>query len=99
VTTATAARFGLRVGTTLRVRALRLVVTGIIRPERPATNFWTETPGAAAPTVAQGTSGASYWVGTVFVGPGALHLVESLLNPEYMQVTWGFPVAGGRGGG
>jgi putative ABC transport system permease protein len=96
VTTATAARFGLRVGTTLRVRALRLVVTGIIRPERPATNFWTETPGAAAPTVAQGTSGASYWVGTVFVGPGALHLVESLLNPEYMQVTWGFPVAVSR---
>ena len=96
VTTATAARFGLRVGTSLRVRAVRLMVTGIIRPEHPATNFWTETPGAAAPTPTQGPSGSSYWAGTVFVGPGALGLVESFLNPEYMQVTWGFPVAVSR---
>jgi putative ABC transport system permease protein len=94
VTTATAARFGLRVGTSLGVRrGVRLVVTGIIRPQHPGANFWTETPGAAAPIATQGTSGSSYWVGTVFVGPGALELVESLLNPEYMQVTWGFPVA------
>jgi putative ABC transport system permease protein len=96
VTTATAARFGLRVGSTLSVRAVRLMVTGIIRPEHPATNFWTETPGTAAPIVTQGTSGTSSWVGTVFVGPGALQLVESVLNPEYMQVTWGFPVVASR---
>jgi len=97
VTTATAARFGLRVGSTLRTRrAVWLVVTGIIRPEHPATNFWTETPGAAVPTAAQGAAGSSYWAGTVFIGPGALRLAESFLNPEYMQVTWGFPVAVGR---
>ena len=97
VTTATAARFGLRVGASLRVRrAVRLMVTGIIRPEHPATNFWTDTAGAAAPIMAQGTSGSSYWIGTVFVGPAALQLVESFLNPEYTQVTWGFPVAVNR---
>ncbi len=97
VTTATAARFGMRVGTGLRVRgAVRLLVTGIIRPEHPAANFWTEAPGAAVPTMTQGTSGSSSWVGTVFVGPGALQLVQSFLNPEYMQVTWGFPVAVSR---
>jgi putative ABC transport system permease protein len=97
VTTATAARFGLRVGTSLTVgRAVRLVVTGIIRPEHPATSFWTETAGAAAPIMTRGTSGSSYWAGMVFVGPGALRLVESFLNPEYMQVTWGFPVAVSR---
>jgi putative ABC transport system permease protein len=97
VTTATAARFGLRVGTSLSVRrALRLTVTGIIRPEHPATNFWTETPGAAAPTMEQGTSGSSYWIGTLFAGPGALPLAESFFNPQYTQLTWGFPVAVGR---
>lgn len=97
VTTATAARFGLRIGTTLRMsQAVRLLVTGIIRPEHPTTNFWTETPGAAAPTMMQGTAGLSYWIGTVFIGPGALGLVESFLNPEYMEVTWGFPVAVSR---
>jgi putative ABC transport system permease protein len=94
VTTATAARFGLRVGSSLRVsRAVRLMVTGIIRPEHAATNFWTETPVAAVPTTVEDASGASSWVGAVFVGPGALPLVESILNPEFMQVTWGFPVA------
>jgi putative ABC transport system permease protein len=97
VTRATAARFGLRVGSSLGVRrAVRLMVTGIIRPEHPATNFWTETPLAATPTTMEGSSGASFWVGTVFVGPGALPLVESILNPEFMQVTWGFPVEVGR---
>jgi putative ABC transport system permease protein len=96
VTTATAARFGLRVGSSLRIRGLGLMVTGIIRPELPATNFWTETAGAAAPTVAQGTSGPDYYVGTVFVGPGALVPAESFLNLLYTQVTWGFPVAVSR---
>ena len=97
VTTATAARFGLRAGTSLSLsRAVRLMVTGIIRPEHPATNFGTEIPVAAAPTTAQGPSGSTYWVGTVFVGPGALQQIESLLNPVFMQVTWGFPVAVGR---
>jgi putative ABC transport system permease protein len=97
VTTATAARFGLRPGSTLTPgRAVRLLVTGIIQPRHPATNFWTETPLAAAPTSMQGTSGAAYWIGTVFVGPGALGAVQTLLNPGYMQVTWGFPVAVNR---
>jgi putative ABC transport system permease protein len=93
VTTATAARFGLRVGSVLGVQAVRLVVTGIIRPGHPATNFWTEDPAAAVPTVTQGSAGSSYWTATVFIGPGALPLMESFLNPEDMQVTWGYPVA------
>jgi putative ABC transport system permease protein len=98
VTTATAARFGLRIGSTLGFgRSVRLTVTGIIRPQHLASSFWAEARGAAAPTTGQSSlSGATYWVGTVFVGPGALQPMESLLNPEYTQVTWGFPVAVGH---
>jgi putative ABC transport system permease protein len=95
VTAATAARFGLRVGSGLGVgQTVRFVVTGIIRPRLLGTNFWTEIPSAAGPiTMQDSVSGASYWAGTVFVGPGGLQPVESLLNSEYMQITWGFPVA------
>ena len=54
VTTATAARFGLRVGTRLSVGPVQLVVTGIIRPAHPASAFWTETPWRPGPTLMPG---------------------------------------------
>ena len=40
VTTATAARFGLRVGDQLTAGAVTVVITGIIRPANPAATFW-----------------------------------------------------------
>ena len=44
VTTATAARFGLKVGARLNAGPVQLVVTGIIRPTNPASAFWSEEP-------------------------------------------------------
>lgn len=98
VTTATAARLGLRVGARLTMgRTLRLVITGIIRPVRPASAFWSEDPGAARPLLMPGSSSQpSHWAGAVFIGPGALPLVESSLNAGLMQLTWAFPAALGR---
>jgi len=31
-----------------------------------------------------------YWIGTAFIGPGALPLVETTLDPTEMQVTWAY---------
>ena len=42
VTTATAARFGLRVGARLNAGPVQLVITGIIQPVNPAADFWTD---------------------------------------------------------
>ena len=98
VTTATAARFGLRVGALLRVgtseRPERVVVTGIIRPVDPASVFWTQNRVAASPVLAAASSSQlPYWVGAVFIGPGALLEIQSGLDAVGMQVTWVYDVA------
>jgi putative ABC transport system permease protein len=115
VTTATAARFGLRVGTHLTIRpgpandasfggspqgpqnAVRLVITGIIRPVQPSSAFWSEDPGAARPLPMPSTSAKqSRWDGAVFIGAGALPAVVANLDSDLMQATWAVPAALGR---
>ena len=93
VTTGTAARLGLRVGARLHAGIVELVVTGIIRPADPAATFWTQSAAAARPVLSQGSSGQQYWTGAVFIGAGALPLIESTLDPAEMQVTWVYAAA------
>jgi putative ABC transport system permease protein len=94
VTTATAARFGLKVGTRLNAGQVQLVVTGIIRPTNPASTFWSQEPVAARPTLTPGAAPAlPYWIGTAFVGPGALPLIEANIGAGEMQVTWAYAAA------
>ena len=89
VTTATAARFGLTVGARLNAGPAQLVVTGIIRPANPASAFWSEEPVAARPALTQAAAPqAPYWIGAVFIGPGALPLIEASIGTEEMTVTW-----------
>jgi putative ABC transport system permease protein len=95
VTTATAARFGLRAGSRLHAGPVQLVVTGIIAPVLPASAFWSTDPLAARPVLAPATSGEPYWTGGIFIGAGALPLIESSLNPV-MNGTWWYPAALGR---
>lgn len=97
VTTATAARFGLKVGARLNAGPVQLVVTGIIRPTNPASAFWSEEPVAARPALTPGAlPQLPYWIGAVFIGPGALPLIESNLGTEEMTVTWVYTAALGR---
>ena len=94
VTTANAARFGLRVGDRLTAGPVQLVITGIIQPVNPAADFWTVLPAAATPTVSPATAPQlPYWIGAVFIGPGALPLIESGLDTSEMLVTWEYAAA------
>ena len=97
VTTTTAARFGLKVGTRLDAGPVQLVITGIIRPANPASAFWSEDAVAAKPALTPGSSAQPpYWIGTVFVGPGALPLIEGTIGTGEMQVTWVYTAVLGR---
>jgi putative ABC transport system permease protein len=98
VTAATAARFGLRVGDHLDMGpAVRLVITGILRPVHPAADFWSENPGVSRPVLIGGTSAAAaHWTGTLFIGAGALPLVTTGLNANLMLLTWVVPADLGR---
>ncbi len=104
VTTATAARFGLRVGDQLTAGGVTVAITGIIRPMDPAATFWTRGL-STAPVLTPGVSShRPYWTAAVFVGPGALPFVEADLNTNEMIVTWEYATAltqltAGRAGG
>ena len=97
VTTATAARFGLRVGTRLSMGpTVRLVITGIIRPVHPGADFWTDDPAVARPTLIAGTPPKpAHWAGALFIG-GGLPQVISGLNESLMLLTWVVPTDLGR---
>jgi putative ABC transport system permease protein len=94
VTTADAARFGLRVGDRLGAGPVQLVITGIIQPVDRAADFWTVLPAATTPAVSPSTAPQlPYWIGAVFIGPGALPLIEGVLDTSEMLVTWEYPAA------
>jgi putative ABC transport system permease protein len=98
VTTATAARFGLRPGSRLTLglpgRPVTLVVTGIIRPARPAEAFWTLDPDAAAPSLNRPLRDAPpYWLGAAFVGPGELAGLQTVFGLQDMSLVWDYPLA------
>jgi putative ABC transport system permease protein len=97
VTAATATRLGLRVGTQLGAGPVQLVVTGIVQPTSPAATFWTQDRTVAAPVLTPSTTSQSaFWLGAAFIGPGALPLIEPVLNTGEMEVTWVFATALGQ---
>jgi putative ABC transport system permease protein len=95
VTPATARKFRLRVGSRLRVDpGFTLIVTGIIRPLRPRSAFWTADAVTAAPSLNYpGPTAPPYWLGAAFVGPAALGPLESSTAADSIQLSWGFPLA------
>jgi putative ABC transport system permease protein len=98
VTPATAARFGLRPGSRLRMGGLVLLVTGIVRPVSPGATFWTLDPDAAAPTQNSCPPAitSTYWLGAVFAGPAGMPVLLSRLNTFRMELTWDFPLGIGH---
>jgi len=94
VTTATAAKFRLRVGSQLRTAGQTLVVTGIVRPRHPGSSFWTVDPVAIAPQLVQPSNinAAPYWSAAVFIGPDELFALQKYLSAEPLRGVWSFPL-------
>ncbi len=90
LTAATAARFGVNVGSRLTTQdGITLAVTGIIRPLAPGSAFWALDPVAAEPAL--GSAGA--WTGAVFVGPDEVGDLQLAFGSADMKVIWDFPLA------
>ena len=93
VTTGTAARLGLHVGSRLRTAGQTLVVTGIVRPTHPASDFWTVDPIAATPQLTQlGTDATPFWTTAAFVGPAEVEELQGQLAAEPLHALWSFPL-------
>jgi putative ABC transport system permease protein len=93
VTTATAARLGVHVGSRLRTAGQTLVVTGIIRPASPASAFWTVDPLVAAPRLTQLCTDCTPFLSTgAFVGRAEVPAVQAYLGTEALRALWSFPL-------
>jgi putative ABC transport system permease protein len=104
VTTATAGRLGLRVGSLVALGSaeslypsdapLVLRVTGLIRPTDPGSAFWTQDPQLAAPMPLNvGTS--TEWAGGVFVGDSEVAAIQPVYSGAMISWSWEYPLQTG----
>jgi putative ABC transport system permease protein len=102
MSTQTAAKFGLHAGAkflmtgpesaqTGKQVTLNVLVTGIVAPTDPTSNFWTADPTILAPGL-QGPTDSPYWAGAVMVGPGENQELENYFGPANLQIEWVFPL-------
>jgi putative ABC transport system permease protein len=95
VTTATAKRFNLRVGSKVPLAGTGLVlqVTGIVEPvNQRAAPFWTFDPVAAAPVLVQPQQGEPYWQAGAFVSAAQVGALQNRFVASNIQVIWTFPL-------
>jgi putative ABC transport system permease protein len=99
VTSATAARFSLHVGSVVRLHdtqdgaasSIKLVVTAILRPLKQRSAFWAADPNALRASLNKTRSGG-YWLGGMFVADSEFSDVETALSDNKITVTWLFPL-------
>jgi putative ABC transport system permease protein len=103
ITQQTAARYGLRTGSRLKLKGpagpVLLQVTAVVRERDPAGTFWTADPLATAPDLTQDLStGQLSLEGAVLADPGQLAAMQSAFCPvvglscDAMQLEWEYPV-------
>jgi putative ABC transport system permease protein len=102
VTTATAARFGLHVGSRLRLPSrgtgmagATAVVIGVIRPLGAASSFWSVDPLASAPRLTYPCGNGNctpYWDSAAFVGPAQMPAAQQFATGQSLHALWSFPL-------
>ncbi|HEY2550565.1 MAG TPA: hypothetical protein VGI64_08310 [Streptosporangiaceae bacterium] len=96
-TPATAARFGLRIGSQLSVGPgahgpVLLRLTGIVQPLRPAGAFWQADPELLAP-LHPFAGMFQIWAAGVLIGPRELSALQAALTHQTMQGEWFVPLS------
>jgi putative ABC transport system permease protein len=103
VTPQTAEKFGLKLGSTLKVPgpdvpvigqapSISLVVSGIVAPVDPDGAFWTSDAAAAIPDL-EGPPNSPFWVGGVLAVPGESDALQVDFGRAGLNAQWMFPLA------
>ena len=99
VSTATAARYGLRPGSRLVLDAptgpITLAITGVVAARDPASTFW-QNGGAATPLYNTPINATPYWSGSLFADPGQEPAMEAVFGESSLGLTWQVPLDPGR---
>ncbi|HEY0935626.1 MAG TPA: hypothetical protein VGD91_18000, partial [Trebonia sp.] len=102
VTRQTAAAFGLRVGSRVRVAGAGSVsaaavitfqVSGIVTQTDPDSAFWQSDVTAVAPFLQDRGLQPPLWIGGVIAGPGEAAAVQQDFGPGGITMQWEFPLA------
>ena len=104
VTKKTAATFGLRVGSKVRVSGPMALanggvatfqVSGIVVPRDPDSSFWTADSTAVSATLenADSMSPPPYWVGGLIASPAETDAVQTDFGGGGLTMQWGFQLA------
>jgi putative ABC transport system permease protein len=100
VSTATAARFGLRPGSRLVLDAptgpVTLFITGVVAARDPASTFWRTDTTAAEPIYNTPFNRVPYWGGAVFADPGQDEAMQAVFGDSGLAMNWEVPLAPGR---
>jgi putative ABC transport system permease protein len=92
----TAARFGLKPGSRLKlatsVGQVTLLVTGILTERGPGSAFWTQDSAVAAPSLDVPSVGSPYWVGGIFADPDQFNAMQNAFSGPGMELEWEFPI-------
>ena len=102
MSTQTAAKFGLHVGSTFEMTGperettgeasqVTVLVTAIVAPTDPTSSFWTVDPTIVVPGL-QGPTDNPYWAGAVMVGQGETSEIEQYFSSAGLQLEWVFPL-------
>ncbi|MGH3206004.1 MAG: hypothetical protein ACRDP5_28725 [Streptosporangiaceae bacterium] len=101
VTTQTAARFGLHIGSRLQLITptgpITFAVTAVVSERGAASTFWAADSTVGYPALVTPGEGPPYWVGGLLVDPGALvALQNAFFNPwggPGLSMEWEYPLA------
>ena len=98
VTTQMAARFGFHPGSHVVVSIptgpVQVVITAIMRMQRPASPFWTKDSTVGLPDLIHGGD-TEWWVGGVFTDPDQLVAMQKVLGSSAIDMQWLYPLAVG----
>jgi putative ABC transport system permease protein len=99
VTTATASRLGLHVGSQVNLGSyqparppLLLRVTAIVAPRRPSSPFWQADSVLAAPVIPVSSPSPAFLLGEALVGPDELPILQSAFGGGFIHGEWFTPL-------
>ncbi|HZR53465.1 MAG TPA: FtsX-like permease family protein [Streptosporangiaceae bacterium] len=94
VTSATAARFGVRPGSRLTMGTFTLLVTGIVRARDANDDFWQTDPAMLTPEEQISRNQPAFWLGEFAIDPDGLQALQQLPSVTLLM-QWEFPLSTG----